>query len=122
LFFKETALADGPGVVQWVPIDPGAAGKTALRHFQTLLPPGYAVMGYAQTANLGNKVKRARDASSLAEQGALEMVRAPWNTFLLAQLEPFPNPRIHDDAVDALSAAVNNPPAVSSWDVKGAAV
>lgn len=122
LFFKETALSDGPDVMQWIPIDPGAAGKTALRHFQTLLPPGYAVRGYAQTSNLGNKVKRSRDASSLAGSGAIEIVRGHWNTFLFSQLEGFPNPNIHDDAVDALSAGVNNPPTVSSWEVKGAAV
>lgn len=102
----ETARNDGPRVKIRLPLDPGSAGKVALEHYKTLLK-GYDVEGYPQTKQQGSKAVRAGPASSRAEQGKTRYLVAPWNEWFFSQLEPFPNPEFHDDAVDAFAAAEN---------------
>ena len=115
--FVRTALADGPSVIQVIPQDPGEAGKT-LAQLRATHPDlqGIAVRIVRPT---GDKVTRFQHASSLAEQGLLKVIRAPWNDWWFADLEAFPD-ATHDDTADSLSDAVNNCPAPSNWGVKGA--
>lgn len=115
--FVRTALADGPSVIQVIPQDPGEAGKT-LAQMRATHPDlqGIAVRIVRPT---GDKVTRFQHASSLAEQGLLKVIRAPWNDWWFADLEAFPD-ATHDDTADSLSDAVNNCPAPSNWGVKGA--
>lgn len=107
-----TKTVDGPAVTQVIPIDPGAAGKTAAHHFQLGPLAGAPVVTYAQTAAQGSKATRATPFSIAAGAAAegkppIQVVRGPWNDWMFNQLAPFPNARVHDDAVDALAAAYN---------------
>ena len=115
--FIRTALADGPGVIQVIPQDPGEAGKTVALQRMTLPElQGIAVRVVRPT---GDKVTRFQHASSLAEQGLLKVVRGSWNDWWFADLEAFPD-ATHDDTADSLSDAVNNCPAPSAFRVRGA--
>ncbi|HEX7040829.1 MAG TPA: phage terminase large subunit, partial [Trueperaceae bacterium] len=115
--FIRTALADGPGVVQVIPQDPGEAGKTVAQQRATLPElQGIAVRIVRPT---GDKVTRFQHASSLAEQGLLKVVRGSWNDWWFSDLEAFPD-ATHDDTADSLSDAVNNCPAPSAFRVRGA--
>lgn len=115
--FIATAKADGPGVVQVIPQDPGEAGKTVAQQ-RTVLPElrGHAVRAVRPT---GDKVTRFTQASSLAEQGLLKLQRGAWNDWYVSDLEAFPD-ATHDDTADATSDAINHVPAPSTWGVKGA--
>ena len=97
---SNTASQDGIGVMQSIPQDPGAAGKSMVRVFAKLLT-GYNVRFSTET---GDKEVRATPVSAAAEAGLIKIVRAPWNDALLDELESFPN-GAHDDLVDALSRA-----------------
>lgn len=109
---ERTKARDGASVTQAIPIDPGAAGKTAAHHFRRGPLAGAPVAEYQQTKAQGSKATRATPfsiAAGAASDGKppVLMVKAAWNDWVFAQLTPFPNPRVHDDAVDALAAAYN---------------
>lgn len=113
--YVHTVKADGKNVINWIPQDPGEAGKTvALQRVNHKDLVGYAVRAERRT---GDKVTNATSASSKAEQGLIKVVRASWNDFFFQQLETFPEG--HDDVVDALADAVNHAPEASSFTVKG---
>ena len=114
--FIATALADGPGVVQIIPQDPGAAGKSEAQRLSTL--PELQHIPIIVVRPTGTKVVRFTHTSSLAEQGLLKFLRAAWNDWVFSDLEAFPTGK-HDDTVDATSDAVNNIKPPSTWGVKG---
>ncbi len=116
--FIRTALADGPSVIQVIPQDPGEAGKTLAQKRSTLSE--LQAISVRVVRPTGDKVTRFTHASSLAEQGLLKVVRAPWNDWFFSDLEAFPDAK-HDDTADATSDAVNHVPEPSGWGVKGAA-
>lgn len=100
-----TALADGAPVWQRIPEDPGQAGKSQSRHFIT--HPrlrGHTVIARRVS---GDKVTRFGPASARAYKGLIAFVRAPWNDWVFSALEAFPDPKVHDDAPDALSDLVS---------------
>lgn len=101
--FVATATADGKTVVQRIPEDPGQAGKSQSRTYIKLVP-GHTVRAERVT---GDKVTRFGPASARAYKGLISVTRAPWNDWLFSQLEAFPDPKAHDDAVDALSDLVD---------------
>ncbi|MBX3139856.1 MAG: phage terminase large subunit [Trueperaceae bacterium] len=101
--FVATATADGKGVAQRIPEDPGQAGKSQSRTYIKLVP-GHTVRAERVT---GDKVTRFGPASARAYKGLISVTRAPWNDWLFSQLEAFPDPKAHDDAVDALSDLVD---------------
>lgn len=115
--FIRTALADGPSVVQVIPQDPGEAGKTLAQKRSTL--EELQKISVKVVRPTGDKVTRFTHASSLAEQGLLKVVRAPWNDWFFSDLEAFPD-ATHDDTADALSDAINHVPAPSTFRVRGA--
>lgn len=98
----QTAREDGPGVEIHIEQEGGASGKLVIDRFQRDLLPGYAVYGHPPS---GDKVTRARPASSAAEAGNVLLVRGPWITAFLDELSLFPQGD-HDDQVDMLSGAV----------------
>lgn len=105
-FLKATAAADGTGVTQILPLDPGAGGKIALAHYQGLLM-GYPVTSARATAD---KLTRFRPFSGYAAppKCGVSVVRAPWNVGYFDELEAFEGKdRDRDDQVDATSDAFN---------------
>ena len=74
---------------------------------------GFVVLSRTITKN---KLVMAEPAAALWQQGNIEIVRAKWNEDLLCELEAFPTPKIHDDQVDCLSAAVTRLPGHSVTD------
>lgn len=100
---KQTAQLDGPHVAVRVPQDPGQAGKDQYYDYIRLLD-GFDISGAPET---GDKITRAKGFSAQAEVGNVRIVKGPWNELYLNQLTAFPNPRVHDDAVDGSSGAHN---------------
>src|SRR5690606_34935932 len=97
--YLRTLEADGPRVTQWIPQDPGEAGKTAARRRVQIAPRGVTVRSQRVT---GDKTTRAGPASAKAYAGLISVVRAPWNDAFFAELEAFPD-GAHDDIVDTLA-------------------
>jgi predicted phage terminase large subunit-like protein len=98
---KQTAQLDGRSVAVRLAQDPGQAGKDQLDDYVTLLD-GFDARGERET---GDKAIRAAPFSAQAEAGNVLLVKGHWNGAYLNQLVAFPNPRIHDDAVDASDGA-----------------
>ena len=100
----ETASADGPGVVQDLPQDPGSAGKSQKRH----LAPRLAKAGVAEyyiTTESGDKAIRAIGVASLWNTGNIVLVgnpSDPWVAPFLSEVASFPRGEFKDQ-VDALS-------------------
>lgn len=107
MLLRATAERDGPSVTQVIPVDPGAAGKTAAAHFRNHPLKGYPVIEYPQTAAQGSKATRATPFSVAASEKRIKYTPAAWVDWLFSLLVAFPNPKIHDDPVDAAAAAYN---------------
>lgn len=95
-----TASQDPEGTLQLFEQEPGSAGAWVITQMVRLLA-GYHVRGIRST---GSKEQRANPVSSQAERGNIKLLRAPWNTAFLDELDGFPS-LPHDDQVDALSGA-----------------
>lgn len=100
--YLRTLEADGPRVTQWIPQDPGEAGKTVAKRRVQIAPRGVTVRSQRVT---GDKTTRAGPASAKAYAGLISVVRADWNDAFFAELEAFPD-GAHDDIVDTLADAV----------------
>lgn len=98
----QTAREDGRDVEIHLEQEGGASGKLVIDRFQRVLLQGYAVRGHPPS---GDKVVRARPASSAAEAGHILLVEGPWITAWLDELVAFPTGE-HDDQVDTLSGAI----------------
>tara|TARA_R110000850_G_scaffold272752_2_gene408192 strand:+ start:6832 stop:8349 length:1518 start_codon:yes stop_codon:yes gene_type:complete len=108
------ANVDGPGIVQFIPQDPGQAGKSQVRAFAAMLEGHNARF----SPESGDKETRAIPIAAQAEAGNLAMVRAPWNDALLAEMTLFPAGQFKDQ-VDALTRAYdwllqNRAPAIAT--------
>jgi predicted phage terminase large subunit-like protein len=97
-----TAELDGPAVPILLPQDPGQAGVHQVTHFARLLA-GFNLRTERPT---GDKTTRASPFSSQAEAGLVCLVRGPWLSALLDELEAFPCGS-HDDQVDSIASGVN---------------
>lgn len=113
---RSTARADGPRVEVGIFQDVGGAGKTDAHLLQRALD-GYAVTIVQSDAadQLDPKPKegasRAKRAlaktwAGLVRQRRVYLRRASWNARVLHQAHRFPLPGTKDDAVDAISCAV----------------
>jgi len=96
----QTAQIDGYEARIYMEEEPGSSGKNNTYNYGKILT-GYAFWGNRET---GAKHLRAAPASSAAERGLICIVRAPWNTDFLDELEAYPNVN-HDDQLDGLSGA-----------------
>ncbi|HSE45078.1 MAG TPA: phage terminase large subunit [Gemmatimonadales bacterium] len=95
-----TAEADGLGTEVTMEQEPGSAGKHVVSYYQR--HPnlrGYIVRGKPST---GSKEDRARPLSAQWYAGNVVLVRGPWLTDFLNEVEVFPDPQVHDDQVDAM--------------------
>jgi predicted phage terminase large subunit-like protein len=97
---RAVAVADGRLVLQRVEQEGGSSGKLALRHVIRNLD-GYAVEGTHPT---GSKELRSMPFASLAGNGGVRIVEAPWTMAYIDELSQFPGGP-HDDAVDCSSSA-----------------
>lgn len=97
-----TAEQDGSKVDIRMEQEPGSGGVNTIDHYARRVLIGYPFKGIRST---GNKVERARVASSAAEMGNVKLVRGRWNKAFVDELVQFPAGG-HDDQVDALSGAV----------------
>lgn len=95
-----TARADGPSVVQVIEQEPGSSGKIAATALSRALD-GLPVRFDRPT---GNKASRAAPFASAAEKGRVGVLRRPWLTEWVRELESFPGGS-HDDQVDSASGA-----------------
>lgn len=90
-----------PRCEQWIPEDPGQAGKDQVRSFQNE-NPGIAVRARRPS---GDKLTRFRPASARAMTGTLEVMQAAWNADLHNELEELPVGK-YDDQADAVADLV----------------
>lgn len=93
---------DGKRCTVRLPQDPGQAGKSQAAAMTKMLA-GFPIEIKPVT---GDKVVRAKPASSQAEQGMIKLLRGDWNNDFLRTLEAFPS-GAHDDDVDALSDLID---------------
>lgn len=100
----DAARRDGSTVRVVIEREPGQSGKSQLAHFQQALAGTALVEEYSPS---GPKAVRAGLVSGAAQQGRVDLVRAPWNQAMLDELEEFTGTSLdrHDDQVDALSQA-----------------
>lgn len=100
---KAIASQDGRSVMVAMEQEPGATGKRDLSHFRRNVLPEYEFKAFAK---LGNKVERSRIPSTHVEARNVYLLRGEWNEGFLNFLEAFPNPKVHDDIVDAFNGAI----------------
>lgn len=99
---KETATLDRArgSVLQRLPQDPAAAGKSMARGFLRLLA-GFSVKTAIES---GDKVTRADPLASQWNAGNVQVVTAEWNAAYLAEMYAFPAGK-NDDMTDGSSGA-----------------
>lgn len=100
--FLATAEIDGRDILIGMEQEPGSAGKREIDRFKTTTFKGYNFRGETSS---GDKVTRAKPLSAAAENSLIYVIRAPWNYEFMSDLTHFPDPKFHDDIVDACSAA-----------------
>lgn len=113
----KTAAADGVKVTQSFFRDPGAAGVRDEAHIRALLGRVLHCGRLLFTHATKNKIEFAKPASAYADRtreprtAGFAVLRRGWNGAYFAEVEEFPRPknavgeRVHDDQVDAQSAA-----------------
>ena len=94
------ANMDGPNVCQFIPQDPGQAGKSQVRALAALLE-GFNARFSPES---GDKETRAIPIAAQVEVGNVCLIRAPWNDALLAEAALFPAGEFKDQ-IDALTRA-----------------
>jgi predicted phage terminase large subunit-like protein len=96
-----TAADDGRSVHIVVEEEPGSSGKFLAAHLGNLLA------GYVFTAqrSTGEKAARAAPLSSRVEGSGVSILRRPWLSQFLDEMESFGPDASHDDVVDAASLA-----------------
>ena len=99
---RKTAMEDGNSVPIFMEEEGGSSGKVSIDYYTRHVLPGFTFRGIRSTKK---KTKRAEPVSSFAERCGIKLLRAHWNNDFLNELSAFPNPRVHDDQVDALSLA-----------------
>lgn len=98
----QTAHVDGRHVSVRIEQEPGSAGVKRIDYLQRHVLAGFDFRGERTT---GSKEIRANPVASMAEAGHIKLVRGPWISDFLNEVEIFPTPKMHDDQVDAMSLA-----------------
>ena len=80
----------------------GSSGKDDIFNFVARVLDGFDAHGIRST---GNKEVRTKAPSAQAEVGNIGVLKGEWNDGFFDFLEAFPNPKVHDDIVDALSGS-----------------
>jgi len=87
----------------YIEMEGGASGKFTAREFGALLSD----FAYYPAPAHGSKIDRARPFSAAAERGDMRYVLGRFDEDYWAELEMFPDDRVHDDRVDSASGAYN---------------
>jgi predicted phage terminase large subunit-like protein len=98
---KQTAELDGRAVDIYMEQEPGSSGVNTIDHYAREVLKGYSFRGNRVT---GSKEIRANPLSAAAEAGNVKLVRGPWISDFLDEIEAFPQGS-HDDQVDCVSGA-----------------
>lgn len=98
----QTAAMDGKPVDIYMEQEGGSSGVNTIDHYTRRVLKGYSFRGHKTT---GSKEVRANPVSSTAEAGNIKLVRGPWISDFLNEVEAFPTEGVHDDQVDAMSGA-----------------
>ncbi len=102
---RRTAEIDGPDVAIRMEEEGGSSGKNTIGHYARNVLAGFDFRGRRKS---GSKLNEARYISAACENGLVYLPSgAPWLHNFINELSAFPNPRIHDDQVDAASGAYN---------------
>jgi predicted phage terminase large subunit-like protein len=96
----DTAADDGMTVLQSLPQDPGQSGKSQRNQLAMRLTPG----NFKFSPESGSKEDRAIPFASMVNAGVVRIVRGPWNSALIDEMQNFPMSRFKDQ-IDALSRA-----------------
>lgn len=97
-----TAHLDGTGVpIRWEE-EGGSSGKFVTSYLQRKLFLGFNAKGVRPN---GSKKDRAKIPSAATEAGNVFLVKRPWNKRFENILCKFPDPKFHDDHVDAFTGA-----------------
>src|SRR5579859_5365902 len=81
----------------------GSSGVIVIDHYAREVLAGFDFEGVRST---GSKEERAKPFSAFAEQGYVHLPKgASWVDTFIAESSAFPDPRVHDDQVDAASGA-----------------
>jgi len=101
----ELSRTEADDIVYVIPVDSGSAGKAYARTLQQkLAETGRFVILH----NTGQKSKmiRARPFASVCQSGAVSMVSAAWNDWLMTEWEQFiGDGKTHEDSLDAAVSA-----------------
>lgn len=101
---RDTAKFDGSDVNVTIPLDPGAAGKSAATQIIRKLAEQGNTCRSKQTNK--NKVTRFSPFSAAAEAGLVKIVEGSWNGAFYSELEAFTGDgKTKDDQVDAVADA-----------------
>jgi len=98
---RRMAESDGVTCSVGVPQDPAQAGKEQSESYVRDLA-GFTAYSDRET---GDKETRAEPCAAQWQHGNIDVLEGSWNDQFFCQLEAFPDPKVHDDAVDALSGA-----------------
>ncbi len=99
---KQAASLDGRYMEIHMEQEPGSSGVNTIDHYQRTVLKGFPFYGSKAT---GSKVERARPLSAAAQAGNVKLVRGPWISAFLDEVEMFPTGS-YDDQVDAASGAM----------------
>ena len=117
---KETAIADGPQVLQKIEQEPGSGGKDSakatIRNLQGVGAPIRA------ERPVGDKIYRADPWSVRVNQGQVYLIEAPWNQEYKDEHRRFGKAAKYKDQVDASSGAYSelfNVNRAGTWGNKG---
>lgn len=99
---KAKAQQDGRiGTAIYMEQEPGASGVNTISYYGRYVLMGYQFYGDRPS---GNKIERARPASSASENGFIHMFNGSWLDTFFAEATAFPI-GTHDDMVDAFTGA-----------------
>ena len=98
---KRLAAQDGRKCSVGVPQDPAQAGKDQSQSYVRDLAGSIV---YTDKES-GDKETRAEPCAAQWQHQNIDGVKGPWNDAFFAMLEAFPDPKVHDDPVDALAGA-----------------
>lgn len=101
---KSTAAMDKAqheGCSVGIPEDPAQAGKDQVDSYSKEL----AEFAFYAERETGDKQTRAEPCAAQWQHGNIDVVKGDWNEQFFSMLEGFPDPKVHDDPVDALCGA-----------------
>lgn len=104
-YMLSRASQDGKGCrIRWEQ-EPGSAGKRDSYRLVTMLQ-GYDAGGVSTLSR--DKVFRAKPLAAQALAGNVKLLRGDWNEAWLQHMHSQPNPKLHDDGMDASSGLYNS--------------